>query len=207
MMVKPARQTESDREEQGDFGEAVAANREAPAGTDWLLNLLTVSGPAGEVARFRDLAHGTGGVPWHLDLDQEEARLFAPMASAGPEARMLARQLREVIAARHDRLLTRWREPGLVPFDLHRLLPIPQTILQLGEDAPLAQAWLRAHWGTSQLRGVRIRKKGADRRLRRKAEIVYEFRSADWPPWQAILRLRRDWPKLVLTVRPSYDDG
>ena len=42
---------------------------DAPAGTDWLLNLLTVSGPAGEVARFRDVARGTGGVPWHLDLD------------------------------------------------------------------------------------------------------------------------------------------
>ena len=37
----------------------------------------------------RRRARGTGGVPWHFDLDQEEARLFAPMASAGPEARML----------------------------------------------------------------------------------------------------------------------
>ena len=64
-----------------------------------------------------------------------------------------------------------------------------------------------SHWGTTQLRAVRIRAEGADRRLRRKAEIVYEFRSADWTPWQAILRLRRDWPKLVLTVRPSYQDG
>ena len=159
------------------------------------------------MARFQDAARGSGGVPWFLDLEHEEARLFAPMASAGPEARLLARQLREVIGARHERLLARWREPGPVPFDLHRLLPIPQTILQLGEDAPLAQAWLRAHWGTSQLRGVRIRKQGTDRRLRRKAEIVYEFRSADWTPWQAILRLRRDWPKLVLIVRPSYEDG
>ena len=83
--------------------------------TDWLLNLLTVSGPADEVARFRDVAHGTRGVPWHLDLDQEEACLFAPMASAVPEARMLARQFREMIAARHDRLLARWRELGLCP--------------------------------------------------------------------------------------------
>ena len=42
--------------------------------------------------------------------------------------------------------------------------------------------------------------------MRRKAEIVYEFHSADWTPWQAILRLRRVWPSLKLTVRPSYDD-
>ena len=192
---------------QGASGEAACAILDAPTGTDWLLNVLTVSGPAGEVACFREAARGTGGVPWHLDLDHEEARLLAPMASVGAEARMLARQLREVIAARHDRLLAQWREPGLCPFDLHRLVPVPYGILQLGEDASQAQDWLRAHWGTTQLRAVRIREEGADRRLRRKAEIIYEFHSADWTPWQAVLRLRREWPKLVLTVRPSYDDG
>lgn len=175
---------------------------------DWLLNLLKVSGPAGEVARFRKAARGTGGVPWHLDLDHEEARIFAPMAAAGAEARMLARQIREILAARHDRVLTRWAERGLCPLDLHRLIPIPEHILQLGEDDPSSQEWLRTHWGTSRTpRAVRIREEGADRRLRRKAEIVYEFRSADWTPWQAILRLRRDWPKLVFVVQPRYDDG
>ena len=74
---------------------------------DWLLNLLTVSGPAGEVARFRTAAQGTGGVPWHLDLDHEKARLFAPMVAAEAEARMLARQIREIQAARHDGLMAR----------------------------------------------------------------------------------------------------
>jgi hypothetical protein len=175
---------------------------------DWLLNLLTVSGPAGEVTRFREAARGTGGVPWHLDLDHEEARIFAPMAAAGAEARMLARQIREIQAARHDRLLARWAERGGCPFDLHRLIPVPDHILQLGEDDPVSRTWLITHWGTAlALRAVRIREEGADRRLRRKAEIVYEFRSADWTPWQAILRLRRDWPKLVFTVQPRYDVG
>jgi hypothetical protein len=175
---------------------------------DWLLNLLTVSGPAEEVARFREAARGTGCMPWHLDLDHEEARIFAPMAAAGAEARMLARQIREVLAARHDRILTRWAERGLCPFDLHRLIPIPDHILQLGEDDPASEGWLRTHWGTTRmLRAVWIREDGADRRLRRKAEIAYEFRSADWTPWQAILRLRRDWPKLVFTVQPRYDVG
>jgi hypothetical protein len=175
---------------------------------DWLLNLLRVSGPAGEVARFREAARGTGGVPWHFDLDHEEARIFVPMAGAGAEARMLAQQIREILAARHDRILTRWSERGLCPFDLHRLIPIPDHILQLGDDDPVSRTWLITHWGTARmLRAARIREEGADRRLRRKAEIVYEFRSADWTPWQAILRLRRDWPKLVLTVQPHYDGG
>ncbi len=203
----PAGRAGTVREGQGASGEASETDAATPPGTDWLLNLLTVSGPAGEVARFRQAARGTGGIPWQLDLDHEEARLFAPMATAGPDARELARQLREIIAARHDRVLSRWREPGGCPFDLHRLAPIPEHVLQLGEDDPQAQAWLRAHWGTTRLRAVRIREEGADRRLRRKAEIVYEFRSADWTPWQAILRLRRDWPKLVLKLQPRYDDG
>ena len=205
-MAKPLRRLEDSRAGQGASADVTGAGREAPTGTDWLLNVLTVSGPAGEVARFRDAARGTGGIPWHLDLDHEEARLFAPMASGGPEARMLARQLRETVAARHDRLLAHWREPGLCPFDLHRLVPIPEAVLQRGEDDPQSQRWLMSHWGTMQLRGVRIRTKGADRRLRRKAEIVYEFHSADWTPWQAILRLRGNWRKLVLAVQPSYAD-
>ena len=185
--------------------EASQPSRSAP---DWLLNLLTVSGPASEVARFRESAWGTGGVPWHLDLDHEEARLFAPMAAAGAEARMLARQLRESLAARHDRLLARWAERGACPFDLHRLIPVPVAILQRGEDDPAARHWLTTHWGTTRtLRAVRIREEGADRRLRRKAEITYEFWSADWTPWQAILHLRRDWPRLIFNMQPRYDLG
>ncbi len=64
---------------------------------EWLRNLLTVSGPAGEVSRFREAARGTNGIPWPIDLEHEEMRLFAPMAGGGAEARMLARQLREIM--------------------------------------------------------------------------------------------------------------
>ncbi len=148
-MARPPRRTEGVREGQKPPGAVIRANRDALTGIDWLLNLLTVSGPAGEVARFREAARGTGGVPWHLDLDHEEARLFAPMASAGPEVWMLARQLREVIATRHERLLARWHEPGVCFLDLHRLVPIPDGILQLGEGNPTARGWLWAHWGTT----------------------------------------------------------
>jgi hypothetical protein len=191
------------RENAGRSGEPLA-----PVHTDWLCNRLTVSGPAGEVARFRAAARGTGGIPWHLDLDHEEARLYAPMAGQGPEARALACELREVIAARHERVLTRWHEAGGCPLDLHRLIPIPDAILALGEDAPAARQWLWTHWGTTQpLRQVRVLEENGDRRLRRSARVVYEFFSADWTPWQALLRLRRDWPKLVLTVDPRYREA
>jgi hypothetical protein len=177
------------------------------AQTDWLRNLLTVSGPAEEVARFRATARGTGGIPWHLDLDHEEARLLAPMATLGPAARSLVRELREVIARRHDRMLARWAETGTCPLDLQRLIPVPDAILPLGEDAPEARQWLLAHWGTTQtLRRVRLRDEHADRRLRRSARLVYEFFSADWTPWQAVRQLRRDWPRLIFAICPCYDD-
>ena len=88
---------------------------------------------------FRAAARGTSAIPWHLDLDHEEARLLAPMAGLGPEAWALARKLREVIAAQHDRVLANWAAPGRCPMDLHRLVPVLEAMLRLGEDAPAAQ--------------------------------------------------------------------
>jgi len=191
-----------------------ARTRQGPGGpcipfhADWLRNILTVSGPAAEVERFRVAARGTGGIPWHLDLDHEAARLLAPMAALGPAARALARELREVLAIRHDRVLARWAEHGLCPLDLHRLIPVPGDILQLGEDAPAARRWLWAQWGTTQpLRQVRIVEENADQRRRRSGRVVIEFFSADWTPWPAIIQLRRDWPKLIFDIRPCYDDA
>jgi hypothetical protein len=158
--------------------------------------------------RFRQAACGTGAVPWALDLEHEEARLLAPMAAAGIEARLLARELRDVIAARHERVLALWAAPGRCPLDLHRLIPVPGAILQLGEDAAVAQTWLATHWGTTQpLRRVQVVDNEPDRRLRRSARIKYEFCSADWTPWQAIRRLRQDWPTLIFDIRPHYDDA
>jgi hypothetical protein len=51
-----------------------------------------------------------------------------------------------------------------------------------------------------------VLEENGDRRLRRSARVIYEFLSADWTPWQAILRLRRDWPTLVLAVQPRYGE-
>ncbi len=174
---------------------------------DWLANQLTISGPAGPVVRFRAAAQGTNLAPWHLDLDEEEARLFAPMATGGADARVLAQELREIIAARHDRVLAEWAGPGSCALDLHRLLPIPGAILQLGEHDPLAQRWLWAYWGTTlPLRDVRVLD-GTDKRLRRTARMTIAFVSADWSPWQAIRRLRREWPELIFDMQPHYGDG
>ena len=192
----------------GQLGRAGTSQPLALADTDWLLNRLTVSGPAADVARFGTVAQGTNAAPWHLDLDDEEARLFAPMAAGGAEARVLARELREVIAARHDRVLALWAGPGTCPLDLHRLVPVPPAILRLGQHDPAARRWLWAHWGTVQpLHQVRVLQGQDDKRLRRSARVTFEFRSADWTPWAAIRRLRRDWPQLVLAARPHYADG
>ncbi len=173
---------------------------------DWLRHRLTISGPAGSVAKFQETARGPGTIPWRLDLDHEEARLLAPMITEGIEARLLARALRDAIEASHHKVLA--GQGRGCPFDLHRLVPVPESVLALGDDDPTATIWLRSHWGTTlPLRHVRILDRNADRRLRRTARLVLEFWSADWTPWQAITRLRRDWSDLIFDIRPHYDDG
>ena len=49
--------------------------------TDWLYHRLTVSGPPGELERFRHAAAGTGIIPWHLDLDVLEEDWFLRLVS------------------------------------------------------------------------------------------------------------------------------
>ncbi len=194
-------------------GRPLPASSERLAGdaathVDWLRHTLTVSGPAACVARFQQAARGHGTILWQLDLDREEARLLAPMITEGVEARLLAHQLREVIETNHARALAAAQRPGGCPLDLHRLVPLPDPILRLEEDDPEATRWLWAHWGTTlPLRQVRVLGRHTDRRLRRSARFVVEFWSADWTPWHAVRRLRRDWAALILDIRPSYDDG
>ncbi len=150
---------------------------------DWLWNTVTVSGPSQTVARFRDIARGTNAAPWRVDLDYEEARLLAPMASAGNEARLLARALREVIAARQERVSSHWAGPGRCPFDLYRLVPVPAEILALGSGDPMSLRWLQENWGTAKpLRHVTILDRLEDKRLRRSARFSVRFQSADWTP-------------------------
>ena len=115
------------------------------------------------------------------------------------------------MAVLQQRVVARRTGERSCPFDLQRLLPVPERLLALGPDDPRARAWLWAHWGTTRaLRHVREVPARRDGRQRRMDALAVEFWSADWSPWQALRRLRRAWPALVLELRPDYagpEDG
>ncbi len=181
--------------------------------TDWLRTTLLVVGAVAAVDRFRAAAAGSGVIPWTRDLDRLEEDFFLPMAApvdgeraiSVRGARILARRLRDAVALNHQRAQSRRLTDHSCPFDLHRLLPVPEPILRLGPDEPAAQAWLWSHWGTPRpLRHVRELPAQGDRRLRQTSQMRVEFWSADWSPWQALRRLRQAWPMLRLDLRPEY---
>lgn len=188
----------------------------APADTEWLRNTLLASGPAEVVAGFREAAAGSGVIPWQRDLGRLEEDWFLQLA-APPDgeraislqgARILARRLRDAVAANHQRALDRMATDRSCAFDLQRLLPIPGSLLQLGPDDAGAQAWLWAHWGTTRaLRHVRALPVKRDGRRPKTDRVEVEFWSADWSPWQALRRLRQDWPDLALELRPDYAEA
>lgn len=182
--------------------------------TDWLAHRLLVSGPVADVAAFRAAAAGAGAIPWQLDLDglQEEwfLRMLAPAPAAREisveGARILAETYRDLVGARHDRVLAAVGRSRACPLDLHALLPVPDAVLQLGPDDPASLDWLWTNWGTTRPLKQVVVLPGSDRRLRRSARIGYSFFSADWTPWPAIQALRTRWPGLVLDVQPNYGD-
>ncbi|WP_395372488.1 transposase [Komagataeibacter diospyri] len=172
---------------------------------DWIRTMLTVSGPVDEVARFRVAAQGPGIIPWQVDFDYEQARLLAPMAGTGAQAVTLARLLRQASERLH-RIALQHQAAGTpsCAFDLHRLVPVPGAILEAGADSRVAAAWLQAQWGTLlPLRRVEV-EAVRDQRARRSGRLVYSFWSAEWTPWQALERVRTDWPELVFDIRPQY---
>jgi hypothetical protein len=183
---------------------------------DWLHNTLTVGGPAERVEAFRAAAAGSGVVPWALDLAALEEEFLLPMA--GPQdgvwaislagAKILARRLRDAVAANHRRALARMSTDRSCPFDLHQLLPVPASILALGPEEGASRDWLRAHWGvTRPLRHVEALPSTLDGRKKRMGQLRVGFWSADWSPWQAVARLRRTWPDLTFDLRPDYAPG
>jgi hypothetical protein len=185
---------------------------------DWLQHRLTITGAEGKVASFRAAAAGAGIIPWQLDLDTLAEDWFLLLAAPpAPQqrtvslagARVLAGQLREVVAARQAAACARVGRSRACPFDLHALLPVPDAILRLGPDHPEALSWLWRHWGTTEaLRHVAEHPNAAGDPLHAAAgEAAFRvaFWSADWTPWRALLRLREAWPALRFDIRPRYD--
>jgi hypothetical protein len=178
--------------------------------TDWLYHHLIVTGPADQVARFADAAGGAGTIPWQLGLDRLEEDFFhALVAPPAPQqrslslagARILAGELREAVARRHELAVARVGHSRACPFDLHALCPVPAHLLRRGPDDPASLAWLWTHWGTTQaLRHVAAVPAAPEG----EGAFCVRFWSADWTPWRALEKLEKTWPALCLTVRPVY---
>jgi hypothetical protein len=200
-----------------------AARRTAPvrlAHTDWLHHRLAIIGAADQLAAFRRAAAGAGIIPWEIDFDRLEEDVFHLLAAAPPSqqrtlsvagARVLAGQLREAVGHRHERAVARVGVSQACTFDLHALLPVPDQMLRLGPDDPVALAWLWEHWGTTQpLRHV-AEDVVAGQDARRWSGLAAErdaihvtFWSADWTPWRAMAALAERWPGLRFDVCPTY---
>jgi hypothetical protein len=189
------------------------------AHTDWLHHRLMVTGPDAAMAAFRVAAAGAGVIPWHLDLDRIEEECFHLLVAPPPPqrrslslagARVVATQLRDTVARRHDLAVARVGNSRACPFDLHALVPVPGEILRHGPDDPVSLAWLWAHWGTTrELRHVTPESAaGQDRRGRPTdagTGCHLTFWSADWSPWRALAQIAARWPALRFDLRPSYD--
>jgi hypothetical protein len=220
-------------EPSGDRPAARSRQTSAPAGgqttgdtplrlahTDWLHHHLTVTGPAPELAAFQAAAAGAGVIPWQLDPDRLAEDflhlLVAPppphqRSLSLPGARILAGQLRDAVARRHDLAVTRVGRSRACPFDLHALVPVPAEILRRGPDDPVSLAWLWQHWGTTrELRHVIEDPAPSPEPRRRPAaggmrEIQVSFWSADWSPWRALARIAAGFPALRFALCPEHD--
>jgi hypothetical protein len=193
------------------------------AHTDWLHHRLAIIGAPDQLAAFRRAAAGAGIIPWQLDLGRVEEDVFHLLAappSSQPRtlsvagARVLAEQIREAVGRRHERAVARVGASQACPFDLHALVPVPDAILRLGPDDPVATAWLWEHWGTTQaLRHVAediVTRQEVWRRTVLAADqdaIHVTFWSADWTPWRALEVLAERWPGLCFDVRPTYGES
>jgi hypothetical protein len=189
------------------------------AHTDWLHHRLSITGPAAALAAFRTAAAGAGVIPWQRDDDRLEEDLFHLLAAPpSPQqrslslagARILAGQLRNAVARRHDLAVSRVGHSRACPFDLHALVPVPGKILRRGPDDAVSLQWLWQHWGTTrELRHVaaEVMASQGPRRQPNADETGFRvtFWSADWSPWRALAAVGGRFPGLQFDLRPSYD--
>lgn len=198
-----------------------SSNAPSPPGADpdilalpnpeWLPHRLTVSGPHADVATFQRAAAGPGTIPWIADYDRMEEDWGHGLLAPSPAlrgisvegARVLSRRLREVVAVIAARVDEAAYGNVSCPLDLHSLVPVPDRMLGLGSDDPVAIAWLWQHWGTTwALRGVEEVPvdDAASPIAAGFAAISYRFWSADWTPWRAIAAMRSRWPSTAFEV-------
>jgi hypothetical protein len=86
---------------------------------------------------------------------------------------------------------------------------VPEPLLKLGpatRSAAVALGQLGHHLAAAA-RGGAAGAEGGTTARPRAGRLRLGFWSADWTPWPAIARLRRDWPALRFDVRPRYDDA
>ena len=161
---------------------------------------------------FADAARGSGVTPWWLDAGAVEEDAFNLAASQPPRrrnlgvegCRLLARQFRERVEARHDRAAALVGRGRACALDLHALLPVPPATLRLGERHPAARAWLAGNWGAERLRQVVERPRPSiGRRLPAGHAVVgYGFFTGGDTPAAAVDRLRLRWPTLWFALAP-----
>jgi hypothetical protein len=184
---------------------------------DWLYHHLTISGPATVVTAFAAAARGAGVTPWQLNFAAIEEDVFIRAVSQPASrrtlsvmgCRILAQQFRERVEARQARAAALVGHSQACPFDLHRLLPVPDVILQLGPTDPAALTWLRMHWGvTDRLRQVVAREKATTgRRLPKSHTVIgYGFFTAGETPEPAITQIAPRWPDLRFVLQPRPAD-
>jgi len=186
------------------------------AHTDSLRHELIITGAPSALAAFEAAAAGAGAIPWEypdLDLEEEDrvqALVQPPDGSRGLDiesARVLARELREAIFGHQQKIVAAAAHSRVCPLDFHKLLPVPNEILQLGPDHSAAMAWLQTNWGTTRpLRHVQRFPEKPVTGKRKTARLQLEFWSADWTPWAAFAAIRTAWPSLGFDIRPDYDD-
>ena len=117
-------------------------------------------------------------------------------------ARILARQLREMVELQGMHATEAALDGEACPLDLHALAPIPDRILRLGPNDPDAVCWLWENWGTTwPLRGVEEMTSAQEAAIEpEKGELHYRFWSADWTPWRALCSIKSRWPEIMFQI-------
>ena len=188
----------------------------APGGTGLAHHHLTVCGPAEIVDAFAAAraARGSSRGDWILPTSRRPCLIWRcrNRRPGEPSRSKPAVSWRGNFATGRGASGARrgvGRPQSGVSVDLHRLLPVPASILQLGPVHAAALAWLATHLGISdRLRQVTLRENATTgrRRPRGHAVIGCGFFTTGDTPHAAISRLAACWPALRLMLQPRPAD-